>query len=453
VQFGGLISATILNMLVLPAVTYLCSERKGNAPMKTTGLCSLLIIALVIAGCKSYEEKSIEWTTEETAWRDASAKLAFKSLHDVETVALVANPELNRLRLKAMRAGVEAENTGWWEDPELDFDFLRIAQPTDYRNIFGASLAFTLPLSGAPYFEGKAKERYAEADALAVQAKERSIRVEARRRAIAYAAALARERTLRSALEDDAVKKARANVEALFGQGEVDEFDFSTVRRMRHERLHQLHQVELEAERLRGEFATVLGVMPSVEIVPPADALGEHDHGACDVAVPLPTELAKHLEVRAALARLGGSEEALHAEIRKQYPDLTLGPAYEREDGMDRIGLVAGLTLPLWNRNRKGIAEAESVRDLDRDQAVRVWRDLVSGSISAARVMKVLASRQEPKARDRKVADRLHETGEATDLVYLSLVDEITEAELDRIECRERFAEAEAELERYRIDN
>ena len=39
------------------------------------------------------------------------------------------------------------------------------------------------------------------------------------------------------------------------------------------------------------------------------------------------------------------SEATLLREIRKQYPDLTIGPAYESEQGDSRIGLVAGIEL------------------------------------------------------------------------------------------------------------
>ena len=53
-----------------------------------------------------------------------------------------------------------------------------------------------------------------------------------------------------------------------------------------------------------------------------------------------------------------GGELELDREIRRQYPELSLGPAYTREDGYNRIGVTGSLTLPFWNRNRVGIATA-----------------------------------------------------------------------------------------------
>ncbi len=60
------------------------------------------------------------------------------------------------------------------------------------------------------------------------------------------------------------------------------------------------------------------------------------------------------------------SEAALLHEIRKQYPDLTIGPAYESEQGESRIGLISGIPLPILNSNKKGIARARAQRELAR---------------------------------------------------------------------------------------
>ncbi|MCK6441044.1 MAG: TolC family protein, partial [Planctomycetes bacterium] len=57
------------------------------------------------------------------------------------------------------------------------------------------------------------------------------------------------------------------------------------------------------------------------------------------------------------------AEHALHVEILKQYPDLTIGPAVAEEDGQTRLGLGLGFPIPSINLNRQGIAEANAERE------------------------------------------------------------------------------------------
>ena len=68
------------------------------------------------------------------------------------------------------------------------------------------------------------------------------------------------------------------------------------------------------------------------------------------------------LDVRRALAEYAAADAGLRLELAKQYPDLTLGPAYDFDGGENKFTLGAGLTLPLFNRNQGPIAEAEARR-------------------------------------------------------------------------------------------
>ena len=45
---------------------------------------------------------------------------------------------------------------------------------------------------------------------------------------------------------------------------------------------------------------------------------------------------------------------------------------------------MLGTTVPLWNRNRKAIAEAEGKRDEERLTALQTWRGLVQEAAAAA---------------------------------------------------------------------
>ncbi|HZP32147.1 MAG TPA: TolC family protein [Candidatus Acidoferrales bacterium] len=68
------------------------------------------------------------------------------------------------------------------------------------------------------------------------------------------------------------------------------------------------------------------------------------------------------LDVRRALLQYAATESDLQLEIAKQYPDVQIGPGYtyEEKDNFFTVGL--SVTLPIFNRNRGPIAEAEARR-------------------------------------------------------------------------------------------
>ena len=153
------------------------------------------------------------------------------------------------------------------------------------------------------------------------------------------------------------------------------------------------------------------------------------------------------------MKRLDGGEAALEAEIRRQYPDLKLGPAYSREEGLDRFGLVAGIELPLWNRNRKGIAEAEGARNSARADAVSVWRELVEGAASARRnLARLLEHRAESALKNAAEANELADAGELDALAFISVREEILDAELNEQEWKAGVCLAFEELEKYKVE-
>ncbi len=63
------------------------------------------------------------------------------------------------------------------------------------------------------------------------------------------------------------------------------------------------------------------------------------------------------------LANYEAAQAALQLEIAKQYPDIHLGPGYTYDMGTNKIGFgLAGITLPVFDRNQGGIAQAEARR-------------------------------------------------------------------------------------------
>ena len=330
-----------------------------------------LLAALV--GCRAYEPSPVDWTAECETWLK-SGELTFASLDDVARVAVVGNMELNKLRLKRATSEKVARATGWWDDPEVDVDLLRIVNPTDNPIAGGVSLSLTVPLSGVKGLERKSAEAYSAADAADIIAAEHETSVAARSAAVRFLSAEKTVRTLRDFDAEPRVVSALSAAKRLSEVGELSKTDTASARLRQHQRLHRLREAENEADDAERTLRQLIGVAPDVKLTFERTGLWTSDIVVSNMTEKMTLlDYVRHPRVQAALCRLKGGEAALETEIRRQYPDLKIGPAYSREEGLDRLGLVAGVTLPLWNRNRKGIAEAEGARDEAKQEAIRIW--------------------------------------------------------------------------------
>ncbi|MBQ9740682.1 MAG: TolC family protein [Kiritimatiellae bacterium] len=406
-----------------------------------------LLAAGILCGCRSYEPKPIDWNEEANAGVTNEVRIA--SLDDAVTLALIGNRELNALRLKSANSAKAAKESGWWEDPELDFDLMRIINPSEHPFLGGASIAFTIPLSGATAIAAKADELYAQADIAEIKAAERDTGAEVRHAAIRLAALRRRAALLSEHDSDERIVRARENVGKLHEAGEVSASELAGVQRQKHIRHHALMETEREIAETEIAFLRILGLRPGTKIslTLPLRVRPSMPSDADD-----PLELVRHPMVEAALARLGGTEKSLEAEIRRQYPDLKLGPAYANEEGLDRFGLVAGISIPLWNRNRKGIAEAEGARDEARLAAIDMWRSLVCDAATARVHLSNLLMHPPVPANEREQTDKLADAGELTPLDYLAVREQIFDLRLDELNWRRDVALAAAELQRFKID-
>ena len=410
-------------------------------------VCLITFAAVSAAGCRSYEANPIDWDAEAQA--GITNVIRISSAEDAAQLALVGNRELNAMRLKAGGSARVAKETGWWEDPELDFDFMRIVNPSDNPFLGGGSIAFTIPLSGALALDEKAAEAYAAADAADIRAAESDVAAEARQAAIRLYALRRRGRMLVDWSRDERAERARRNVERLHEAGEVSASDLAGLRRRMHTLRHEIMENAKAVTAAEIGFLRLLGLRPGCRI---ELALADVKDVAGPSADDDPLELVKHPKVAAALERLGGTEYSLRAEIRRQYPDLKLGPAYVNEEGLDRFGIVAGISIPLWNRNRKGIAEAQAARDNARLAAIDAWRTLVCDAAEARANLAQLLKHPPVPSSEREYTDRLADAGELTPLEYLAVRDEIMEFELADVDWRRDVALAVAELERLKAN-
>ncbi len=94
-------------------------------------------------------------------------------------------------------------------------------------------------------------------------------------------------------------------------------------------------------------------------------------------------------DVLAVLAEYAASQSALQLEIAKQYPDIHLGPGYEFDDGEHKWRLGLTIELPVLNRNRGPIAEAEARRAVAAARFMELQAEVISEIDRALAVYRV----------------------------------------------------------------
>ena len=208
--------------------------------------------------------------------------------------------------------------------------------------------------------------------------------------------------------------------------------------------------MELDDERIarEREFRAIAGLLSSTEIE--ISFILKDPEISCEKALSC-VELARHPAVKAALAELNLKESELETEIRKQYPDLKIGTTLSLEKDNDKAGAFAGMSVPLWNRNRKAIALANKDRATKREEALGVWKDITVEAKAAEERLSSLLSHPVAPASEETDAAGLLDAGELTPLEYLEIREEILALALENVKWKRAVTLAREELAKYKV--
>ena len=363
------------------------------------------------------------------------------------------NPDLRLARLRAGQAAVRAEHAGLWADPQFSFDLLRVAQSVPDPWVLAPSLTFTLPLSGR--LEAQRELADAQRDAAEEVARENewAIWCDVENAWIAWSAA--RLRVDETARFVAALTELVERTSELARQGELPRTEARLFELEAAQRGNRLTRLKGEAATLEQGLRSVLGLSPQAPVQFEIAGLPvSTDTGDPEIV------RARITEQNPSLARLQRqyevSEKTLQREVRRQYPDLVLGPAFESDAGQSRFGITGWLPLPLFNRNQQAIAAARVGRELARANYETAYQRLMGQwSATRARALAAAAQRDDLERRlvpliDRQLTDALElmRLGESSSLVLLQSLTRALDTKLDLIQAREDEALALARLQR-----
>lgn len=338
-----------------------------------------------------------EWAATLTLPRDVSLDdwdpADGLTLTAAKAVALAYNSAVRCARQEREHAVSVARVAGRWEDPELgvsggqkrteagsraaefsvepdpgaplasSYSFRREVERTiDRAWIREGSLSITLPTSGRLQAERALSGSVVEAAERALAETKWRTLTDLQDAWLVWSAEQERLATLEEHLEALGVFVRIA--EALREAGELIPADA---------RLFAIEYARLAAEHaerkhlaaaLRLDVLHRMGLLPDapVTLVP---ALSVVDAGL-DELPSAEAIVASHPQMARVRADYEIAEEALRVELRRQYPDITLSPAYSDERAETALTLGLGFPLPVWNANRRGIAEALAARERAR---------------------------------------------------------------------------------------
>lgn len=157
-------------------------------------------------------------------------------------------------------------------------------------------------------------------------------------------------------------------LEQRFAVGEASSVDVMLARVARDQITFSLRNLEQTEATAHVQLATALGV--------PVRALDGVNlgFGALDHPPPIPAHpdtgklrreaLTKRTDVQASLQDYEAAQSSLQLQIANQYPNITLGPGYNYDFGVNKYILGVGTdSLPILNQNQGPIAEALANRE------------------------------------------------------------------------------------------
>ncbi len=345
----------------------------------------LALAALVSVGCVAYTPRPLDPRDElallreragaqvdlgaqasraPAEWFPLEANVDFSdglSLAEANSLALAYAPDVLRKRHEQRIAGAEILLAGLVSNPVLFLGPRLSARDADL--VFPASHSFPVPLWGRRGAEKEIAGHRFESVSFEVLNAELQALTEVRERFIRIAF-LERELEMLENLRAD-MERVVGWVERLAAAAEVDSVTLFLAQL-------ELDEASAGAEETRAGIASekralygAIGLLPTA----PIDVALDTDPAALpDLPDPHDAALLRHPELASALADYRRSESALKLEIRKQYPEVRLGPEYENDRGDSTIGVGLGIVIPLFGANRGGIAAAEALRDASRDR-------------------------------------------------------------------------------------
>lgn len=319
-------------------------------------------LSALLAGCASYEPKPIDPQAQSQEFELRALAAGPWRLEALQSEAVRRHPDAAGAAARRQAAEAAIISAGARPNPAFSASAQNNASAEPGALSWTYGLGVDMPLEVA----GKRDLRLARATWLALAAEQTQTealwRIQGRARDAYFAAApIDRMYFERARIHEDLAKEIDRRLAAgMVGGGEALQARLAA-------RQAQLAANDTQRRREEGlrKLAAATG-LPARAIenaeLPFDDLGGESLPDPDDVAKIARDALRVRPDVLAALAEYEASQAALQLEIARQYPDVSIGPGYTWDAGALKWSLGLALNIPIFDRNRGPIAEAQARR-------------------------------------------------------------------------------------------
>ena len=403
--------------------------RAGHGLLRTFG-CVLVLVAL--SGCVHYQPRPIVAETSLTAFEsrtlvDADLAAFIRANQnvaewpptrwDARTLTLAGfyfNPDLDVARADWAVARAGLVTAGGRPNPNFSVaPVFNSSTPAGVMTpwILTLNLDFTIETAGKRGHRLAQARHLSEASRLAVTSAAWQVRSRVRGSLLALFAATEGIAQLETQL--GLGSQTVALLTRQFEAGDISPFELTQARIALDTMRLSLHDATRQQGEARAKLASALGV--SVQALEGV-SLDFDEFRRIPAELPAADvrrqALVNRPDILGQLAEYAASQAALQLEIARQYPDIHLGPGYEMDQSDNKWTLGISAPLPLFNRNRGPIGEAEARRTqaaarflavqahalAEIENALAVYRGALEKAATAETMLKEL-ERQERSAR------------------------------------------------------
>jgi outer membrane protein TolC len=412
----------------------------------------VLGVALMLTGCAAYRPSPLQPEAlqalappDQAALARAAAALRHPRLQPMVidfghpltpealgVIAVLASPDLKAARAQAGVADAQVFSAGLMPDPQFTFnwDHTVAAPGPGYIDALTSQLALDLAALRDRKVSLQIARAAREQVRLDIAWQEWQTAGQARLLA-------ARIAGLRQSVDLDRRSEAIAREEldrvlAAASRGDLKADDVQARRLASADASDRLRQAERDLRAAQQDLNRILGLAPDQAIDIAAEAPRPP---SMDTASLFEQARASRLDLLALQAGYESQEATVRKAVLDQFPTFDLGLTAARDNGNVRsLGPNVAFTVPLWNRNRGGIAVERATREqLRAEYAARVFATradiaaLVSALDIGARQRDELAAQVGPLSRNADAAEAAADRGDlavsAAHAVRQSLLD------------------------------
>ena len=277
----------------------------------------------------------------------------------IAILAVLANPDLQALRTRAGVAEAQVFAAGLLPDPTFSFGFDHILSgPDPVDNIAGA-LGLNLNALRTRSVLRQQAAQQARQVRLDLAWAEWLTAGNARLQAVRI---LELRKTLEISVASEASAKSMlARYLSAAGRGDLPADQVQSARLAVIDAVRVRQSAEIDLTAAQYELRRLLGLPPEYPLAIAPQTLPEPALSSADLFA---RAIATRTDLRALKAGYDAQEAAVLKAILDQFPTLDLTVTGTRDTGTNRlIGPSLGIILPLWNRNRGGIAIERATRE------------------------------------------------------------------------------------------